>query len=339
MKLKSDWVFNYKKGIREAMVSWNYHVQGEKLYFVLLYGSFPFTSVLVELDMSTQESRTLYEVDHIVRSFKVEKDRFYFTAMNGYAYCVDKDGKLIWEKLVKDDNASPELLIDGDRLYISNYSMFCLDKNTGDIIWTNDSYSEKCNCNILNYKDYIISGELEGKVFCLEKATGKKVWDYGKKEWVSKCVLMDNGHLMVELINNGLLIFDPESGKLIKKIKLKGKLYTTPVFDGDRLYIGDGSSVMNSESGSMTCYEVSGDDIKKVYSYEISGEISTPAVIDGDKLYFAGENNYLYCIDKTTGKELMTKKKTKGVCRDIYVEDKGLIVISDKGQVEHFQLS
>ncbi len=61
--------------------------------------------------------------------------------------------------------------------------------------------------------------------------------------------------------------------------------------------------------------------------------------VQGEKLYFAGENNYLYCIDKTTGKELMTKKKTKRVCRDIYVEDKGLIVISDKGQVEHFQLS
>lgn len=63
----------------------------------------------------------------------------------------------------------------------------------------------------------------------------------------------------------------------------------------------------------MSCYEVTGDTLKKVFSHLLDGAPSTSAIISGDRLFFATEDSYLYCIDKNTGEDFMAKKKTKGV--------------------------
>lgn len=61
------------------------------------------------------------------------------------------------------------------------------------------------------------------------------------------------------------------------------------------------------------------------------------AMVSND--YYMAEDNYLYCVDKNTGEELMPKKKTKGVCRNIIVCEETLILLSDKGQVECFEIN
>ena len=77
---------------------------------------------------------------------------------------------------------------------------------------------------------------------------------------------------------------------------------------------------------------------KTVFSVSVAGSVTTKAVIDGDRLFFAAEDNYLYCVDKKTGDELMPRKKTKGICRNIIVDGNELIVLSDKGQIECFEI-
>ena len=340
MKLKTRWTYNYKKGIQGAMVSKDYYIEGDKLYFGLAMGVSSFDSVLLELDLKTQEVRTIFEEKHIMRTAGIHEDgKIYLTTFKGIAYCVDLDGDICWSTDLGSTNASFKMALDGDRFYVSDYSIFCIDKKTGEIIWKNDTCKEKSNCNIICNDNYIYGGESGGHVFSLDKLTGDVSWLYGKEEWISNVTLLDNNRLLVNHSHGIFYILDAKSGELICTKKANGCLYTESVFENTRMYIGDADAVINSKSGNMTCYEwTSENDFKEIFSVKVSGGVSAKAVIDGNRLFFAAEDNYLYCVDKNTGEEIMPKKKTKGICRNIIVRDEELILISDKGQVECFEI-
>ncbi|MCM1092299.1 MAG: PQQ-binding-like beta-propeller repeat protein [Butyrivibrio sp.] len=335
MKIKSKWIYNYGK-LPAPMVSASHYTIGDKLYFTLSYGRHPWRGLILELDLLTQECRTVFEEKHIVGSPDVYEDgRFYFTSFRGVVMCVGVDGSLIWETAIGKGNPSKAVLMDGDRLYASNNSLFCLDKKTGEIMWTNDYYNKRGSYNISCNGDYLYSGEQGGRIYCVNKLTGEKRWDYGEEEWCGYCMTLESGRLMVTHSPGKFTFHAPDTGELINTVEARGRLYRAPIFDSGKMYIGDANSVMDSTAGNMTCYEMAGVEMKEMFSVTVGGGIST-ALLSGDRLFFAAEDSYLYCIDKNTGEELMTKKKTKGICRDIIVGDGELIALSDKGQVECF---
>ena len=338
MKLQSQWTYCYKKGLRGAKVSKDHYLDGDKLFFVLQYGDFPWTSLILQLDLNTQECKTVYEEKHIVGRLGIcDNDRFFFTSMRARVFCVAKDGTLVWETVLQKGNPSTEITMDGDRIFVSHHGVYSLDKNTGEILWFNDDYDQKTRCNLLNLEKGIVCGA-SGELFCLDKNSGESIWEVGEEFGINQCIQLENGHLLADHSHESFIIVDPNEGKLIKTIPSKGYLYGEPVLQDGKLYIGDGNDVMDSTSGHMSCYEVSGDDLKEVFSHPTSGAVSTSAVISGDRLFFATEDSYLYCIDKNTGEDLMAKKKTKGICRDIIVRENEVIVLSDKGQVEVFAI-
>ncbi len=340
MKLKSKWVYNYKKGLKGPMVSHDYYMTEDKLYFTLDLGISVFDSVLLELDLKTQEVRTVFEEKHVMRTAGIHEDgKIYLTTFKGMAYCVNLDGSIQWSTDLGSTDASFKMALDGDRFYVSDYTVFCLDKNTGSIIWKNDTFKEKSNCNIICDDNNIYGGELGGSIFCIDKLSGEVRWSYGKDEWISNCVLLDHSRLLVNHIHGRFYIIDATSGELLCTHKAKGYLYNAPVFEGTRMFIGDADAVINSKAGNMTCYELTAqNDMREIFSVNVGGGVSTNAVIEGNRLFFAAEDNYLYCVDKNTGEELMPKKKTKGVCRNIIVSEDNLILLSDKGQVECFDI-
>ena len=65
-------------------------------------------------------------------------DQLIFVGLNGYALALDRDtGEIIWSNNeMKSGYVS--LLLDGDRLIVStNGYIFCLDPLTGQILWNN----------------------------------------------------------------------------------------------------------------------------------------------------------------------------------------------------------
>ena len=340
MKLKSRWTYNYKKGMQGPMVSHDYHLDGDKLYFSLSMGLSAFDSVLLELDLKTQEARTVFEEKHVMRTSGIhENGKIYLTSLKGMAYCVKTDGSICWSTNLGSTNASFKMALDEDRFYVSDYSVFGIDKNTGEILWKNDICKEKSNCNILVDDNYIYGGESGGHVFCIDKFTGDICWTYGTEEWISNVEFWDNSRLLVNHAHGKFYILDAQSGNLIDTKQAKGYLYTAPVLENNRMYIGDADAVINSKSGNMTCYEwTSQNDLKELFSVNTTGGVSTKAVIDGDRIFFAAEDNYLYCVDKNTGEECMPKKKTQGICRNIIVCENELILLSDKGQVQSYEI-
>lgn len=164
-------------------------------------------------------------------------------------------------------------------------------------------------------------------------------WTYGKDEWISNVALLDDSRMLAAHIHGKFYILDSQKGELICAREAKGKLYNEMVFEQNRMYVGDADAVIDSKAGNMTCYEMTSDhDFAEIFSVNVGGGVSTRAVIDGDRLFFAAEDNYLYCVDKNTGEELVPRKKTKGICRNIVVYGKELFLLSDKGQVECLEI-
>ena len=65
-------------------------------------------------------------------------DQLIFVGLNGYALALDRDtGEIVWSNdQMKSGYVS--LLLDGDRLIVStNGYIFCLDPLTGQILWNN----------------------------------------------------------------------------------------------------------------------------------------------------------------------------------------------------------
>ena len=150
MKLKTKWTYNYKKGLKGPMVSNDYFMEGDNIYFTLSLGLSTFDSVLLELKVKTQEVRVVFEENHVVRTAGIhENGKIYLTTFKGKAYCVNLDGSVCWGTELCPKNASFKMALDGDRFYVSDFAVFCLDKNTGEILWKNETCQKKNNCNIV----------------------------------------------------------------------------------------------------------------------------------------------------------------------------------------------
>lgn len=332
---KKMWEYNYQKGLRGALVSVDMVEQDENLYFVLHYGEVNWESLLIRLDMQSIEGTILFREDHIMRSPGIlAEDRFYFTTFRGKAYCVDLSGTVIWQTDIGGESADWNIVLDGDRLYMCAYGLYCLNKEDGTIIWSIQTGC-KTNCTFALDDTCIYHGELGGVIRCVDKMSGNIVWTYGKEMWISHCIRLNESCLMVCMIHGSILFLDCKTGKLLKEVNVGRKLYRKPVIHNGKLYIGDQNSVINSTEGYMSCYELQDDyNLNLIFSFQTGGEILTRAVIDGKCLYFASGDGYLYCIDNETGEELRKPKKTKGDCRDILVRKDAIVVLSDKGQVE-----
>ena len=341
MKLKSKWVYSYAKGLKGPLVSVDCYTEENNLYFALDLGLSAFKSVLLKLNLDTQECKELFAENHTIRTTGLHEDgKLYLTSMKGMAYCVDLNGNKVWETDIGKNNASFKLAMDEERLYVSNYTMYCLDKKSGTILWANDEFNKKMNSTIAVDDRYIYSGELAGHIFCLDKYTGETVWTYGETdEWISYVQKPDENRLFVGDCRGRFYIFNARTGELLEKCNANGKLYTAPVLHNGRIYVGDQDHVMDATAGNMTCYVLTVQNtLKEIFKVSVGGGISSKAVIDGERLFFASDDGYLHCVNAETGEELMTRKKTKGTCRSIITRGNEIIALSDKGPAECFEI-
>lgn len=343
MKLKSKWIYHYQSGQKGQSVSHDYHIEGDNLYFALSIGlSIPFQSYIFKLNLQTQEAEIIFDHKHIIQTVGlVDHEKMLLTSFKGMAFCLDFNGNTIWETKIGHGNASSKIALDNNSFYASNDSVYCLNKENGEIRWVNETFNKKCNCNILLDEQFLYSAESGGKIFCLDKFSGKTIWTYGEEEWIPNVEKIGEDKLLVNHSHGWFYILDAKTGNLITKITANGRIYNRPVIEGNRLYIGDANASMHATSGNMTCYKIlPNSELKEIYKVNVNGGgISSPACIHNDMVFFGTDGGYLYCIDKTTGNELMARKKCKGACRNIIIRESEVILLTDKGQIECFDLS
>lgn len=188
------------------------------------------------------------------------EDRFYFSTFRGMAYCVDLSGTLIWQTDIGGKNADWNILLDGDRLYMSAYGLYCLNREDGTIIWSVQTGC-KTNCSFAADDTCIYHGEL-GSVLFLDSKTGKlqKEVHVGRKLY--RMPVFYNGKLYIgdgdSVINctEGYMscyeMQDDYNLKPVFSFQTCGEILTKAVIDGECLYFASGDGYLyciDSETG------------------------------------------------------------------------------------------
>ena len=111
------------------------------------------------------------------RSFKASQT---WTRLFFYAYNINQR-KVEWriDSLDYDGSIHPAI-VEKDRVFVEGWgSIYCIDANTGVIIWT-----RYCNgrfpggSNLVSYKDRLAAVTLDGRFVCINKTTGEFIYNY-----------------------------------------------------------------------------------------------------------------------------------------------------------------
>lgn len=334
--LKKEWCIK-QDGLRGPMISETAALNENTLVYFIKYEKDGFgESQLRAFDLKKQEGKTLFSEKHIIRDIGVsENGRRYFTSFSGKLYCIDdNNGEVLWAVKVGTGNASWEILTDEKNVYMFNQHMYAGDKVSGEIVWENPDNLKHSKCTMAINAQYIYRCNSDGFVFCMDKASGEIVWRFGDNLYSGNCILVSENALFVTASVKGfgkLYMLNAFTGELISEVDMEMGCTRRPLITGNLIYLGNGL-------GEVKCYELSEEyTLTEKYSYKSDSSVTTQITLDGDFLWFATEKGYLYCLDKAAGEEQMKKKKVGAVPRWISMYEGGLLVLSDRGQIEYFK--
>jgi outer membrane protein assembly factor BamB len=225
-----------------------------------------------------------------------ETGNVYVQGSQGFFQCFDKDGKLLWQHSLTEEFGrvtgyggrvvSP--VVDEDLVIlglvnsswgeqtIGGTRFLACDKRTGAVRWwastgyrVKDTYYSNPVVANVGGQRLLISGGGDGGVHAFKVRTGEKVWSY---------------------------------------IFCSGAVNCSPVVQGNRVYIGTGEEIENSDvQGRVICLDgsvVEKGEPKLVWKVDgIKDKFASPVLHEG-RLYVCDELGRMFCLDADSGKEI-----------------------------------
>ena len=139
----------------------------------------------------------------------------------------------------------------------------------------------------------VVIGGRDGFLYCLDKNTGKQIWRVDHEvSWIISAVAV-KGNIVVTGTSDGHFVqaVDINTGKQLWKYHTANVVWSSPIIDGDKVYIG-------SHEGAVYCL-----DLKtgiKITSYQTGGIVFSSPVIDGHLLYVGSDDGFLYALKPGT---------------------------------------
>ena len=252
---------------------------------------------------------------HASHSPVVEDGRLYVSFGSRGLYCLDHDGKLIWEvdygvtmtmRRAFGEGGSP-LLYEGKIVQVMDQEgdsfIVCVDKDTGEVSWRHDrdepsGWSQPIGIEVDGQHQVIASGTNRVRGYDLK--TGEVVWECGGLglNAIPVPVLQDD-HVIVMTGFRGanmMSIQFTEEGDLtdseaVAWTSQKGASYTpSPVLHDGRLYC-------LMDRGFLSCFDAkTGDPHYLETRLPRGSNYKASPVAAGDKLYVAGESGEVHVI-------------------------------------------
>jgi outer membrane protein assembly factor BamB len=242
-----------------------------------------------------------------------ETNRVYVYGAQGVLYALDAEtGKEVWKRSMAEDfgmistfgGRTPTPAIDEDQLYISGvafgwgdnarsqYRMFCLDKNTGELRWTNgtggipvDAPYQTPSVNVINGEKLVVTGSGDGTVTAFQARTGKKAWSH--------------------------------------KVSKRG-LNASVLVDGNVVYAGSSEeNLTGNRMGTVVAIDTAGGQPKELWRRDgIECGFGSPTIHE-DRLYVIDNGAAVHALDTKTGKTFWRKKVgTIGKASLVYADGK-----------------
>lgn len=127
----------------------------------------------------------------IISMIATDGQNFYFSCNNGYVYCINEQGNLVWKKGSYSFATVPFhyrysfFYYDEGRIYfqtINNtnpitYSLICLAANTGDLLWSTPGLENGMDHELIFSKDHLVLFEapFDGRNYIIKKSSGQQL--------------------------------------------------------------------------------------------------------------------------------------------------------------------
>ena len=178
---------------------------------------------------------------------------------DGFLYCLDQDGKLLWKTKLngKIRSSSPCLSFDEESpsVFIGTYSggIFCLSQSTGKIRW-----SKQINQPVMAspgiIKDKAFFAASDNKIYCFQKNDGTKVWDFetGDKIWSSPSISEYDNVLFFGSLDAHIYGIDIDTGRQTWKFPTMSMIDSSAAIANNMLFVASRDGLLYVFGSEMT---------------------------------------------------------------------------------------
>jgi len=180
-----------------------------------------------------------------------------------------------------------------------------LDSKTGQKKWRYDTGGPVLNLTTAG-QTIFINPKRTGRILAVHGNTGQIKWETDVGETIRGRLIIENGTLYFNCLDDFLYAVDQETGKKIRRIPITGRpFYAIDIVEGTAFFgtqIGDQSSApnylvaVNIRTGSER------------WRMRTSGTVNSGWAVDRGIAHFACDGGQLYAVNLETGKVVWTAK-------------------------------
>jgi outer membrane protein assembly factor BamB len=218
--------------------------------------------------------------------------------------------------------------------------LYCLDRQTGDLIWSFDndgdmkqvSISSPCLADGRLYIGEGFHQDSDCKLYCLDAATGKKLWEKETKSHVESSPRVAGGRVFFGAGEDGVFCLDATTGEERWHFE-NVHVDTKPALVGGRVYAGSGYG----DSYEAFCLDA--ETGKPVWRTRVALPVwGSPAVVDNEVYIGIGNGDFLKSADRAAGALLCLGADTGAIRWQYDVSDAVLMqpAVDEKNGLVYF---
>jgi len=184
--------------------------------------------------------------------------------------------------------------------------LYCLDENTGSLIWTYKTDSWVLSSPAVAEGKVYVGSFLDNKMHCIDANTGNPLWNYiAKYPLFSSPAVADEkiyfgcGTLDSQNNEGEILCLYANNGSLLWKYDPGDAVYSSPAVAYGYVYIG-------SLNGKLYCLHAGNGSIH--WQYNTGSCIRSSPSIGNNNVFFGARNGNLYCLNAQNGSSRWTFK-------------------------------
>lgn len=165
---------------------------------------------------------------------------------DGFLYCLDIDGKLLWKTKLngKIRSSSPCLSFDEDQrpsVFIGTYNggMFCLNQSTGMIRWSKQ-ITKPVMASPAIIKDKAFFAASDKRIYCFQVKDGSSIWHFetGDKIWSSPSISEYDGVMFFGSLDSHIYGIDIHTGRQTWKFPTMNMVDSSAAIASSMMFIG-----------------------------------------------------------------------------------------------------
>ncbi|MFL6316424.1 MAG: PQQ-binding-like beta-propeller repeat protein [Nitrososphaeraceae archaeon] len=200
------------------------------------------------IDGHSGNVRWLFETDgEVWSSASYNGKEIFIGSDDGFLYCLDIDGKLLWKTKLngKVRSSSPCLSCDDEvqsssSIFIGTYGggMICLNQSTGKIKWSKH-ISKPVMASPATIKDKVFFATSDNRIYCFRVNDGSKIWDFETTDriWSSPCLSEYGGTIFFGSLDSHIYGIDINTGRQTWKFPTMSMVDSSPAIAKGMMFI------------------------------------------------------------------------------------------------------